>query len=82
MESTIKEKDIKTSPEPVSFKGTETILDQMNNSICRIYTDNGKGTGFFTKIPYKLKLLPVLITNNHVVKELDFLLKYHINQNY
>ena len=42
MESFIKEKDIKTSPEPVSFKGTETILDQMNNCICRIYTDNGK----------------------------------------
>ena len=73
MESTIKEKDIKTSPEPVSFKGTETILDQMNNSICRIYTDNGKGTGFFTKIPYKLKLLPVLITNNHVINQDDIL---------
>ena len=73
MESTIKEKDIKTSPEPVSFKGTETILDQMNNSICRIYTDNGKGTGFFTKIPYKLKLLPVLITNNHVINKDDIL---------
>ena len=73
MESTIKEKDIKTSPEPVSFKGTETILEQMNNSICRIYTDNGKGTGFFTKIPYKLKLLPVLITNNHVINKDDIL---------
>ena len=73
MEDTIKEKDIKTSPEPVSFKGTETILDQMNNSICRIYTDKGKGTGFFTKIPYKLKLLPVLITNNHVINQDDIL---------
>jgi V8-like Glu-specific endopeptidase len=73
MEDTIKEKDIKTSPEPVSFKGTETILDQMNNSICRIYTDNGKGTGFFTQIPYKLKLLPVLITNNHVINKDDIL---------
>ena len=48
MESTIIEKDIKTSPEPVSFKGTETILDQMNNCICRIFMNNGKGTGLFT----------------------------------
>ncbi len=73
MESTIREKDIKTSPEPVSFKGTETILDQMNNSICRIYTDKGKGTGFFTKIPYKSQLLPVLLTNNHVIGQDDIL---------
>ena len=30
MEDTIKKKNIKTSPEPVSFKATETILSQMN----------------------------------------------------
>jgi len=30
MEDTIKKKSIKTSPEPVSFKATETILSQMN----------------------------------------------------
>ena len=30
MEDTIKEKNIKISPEPVSFKATETILSQMN----------------------------------------------------
>ena len=38
----------------------------MNNCVCRIY-NNGEGTGFFTKIPYKNKLLSVLITNNHVI---------------
>ena len=68
MEDIIKGKEIKTSPEPVSLKGTEKILDQMNNCVCRIF-NNGKGTGFFTKIPYKSKLLPVLITNNHVLDE-------------
>ena len=62
----IKEKDIITSPEPVTLKGTENIFDQMNNSVCRIY-NKGKGTGFFTKIPYKNKFLPVLITNNHII---------------
>ena len=35
-----------------------------SNSICRI---NNKGTWFFVKIPYKSKLLPVLITSNQVI---------------
>ena len=64
-----KEKTL-TSPDPISFKGTEKIIDQMNNSICRIY-NNGKGTGFFAKIPYKSKLLTVLITTNHIINQYD-----------
>ena len=70
MEDNKKEKEIKTSLEPVSLKGTEKILDQMKNCVCRIL-NNEKGTGFFTKIPYKSKLLPVLITNNHVLGQND-----------
>ena len=72
MEDIKKEKYIASSPEPVTLKGTEKILDQMNNSVCRIY-NNGNGTGFFTKISYKSKLLPVLITNNHVINQDDIL---------
>jgi len=72
MEDIKKEKFIASSPEPVTLKGTEEIIDQMNNSVCRIY-NNGNGTGFFTKIPYKSKLLPVLITNNHVINQDDIL---------
>ena len=65
----IKEQNISTSPEPISLKITEKIIEQMkNNSICRI---NDKGTGFFTKIPYKSKLLPVLITSNQVINTDD-----------
>ena len=52
MEDSKKEKDIVTSPEPVSFEGTENILDQMNNCVCRIY-NKGNGIGFFKRIPYK-----------------------------
>ena len=73
MENSIKEKYISTSPEPVSLKGTENILDQMNNFVCRIF-NNGKGTGFFTKIPFKSKLLPVLITNNHIINQNNIVL--------
>ena len=72
MEDNTKEKEIVTSPEPVTFEGTKNILDQMNNCVCRIY-NNGKGTGFFTKIPYKNKELCVLITNNHVIGINDIL---------
>ena len=58
-----------TSPEPISLRQTENILEQMkSNSICRI---NDKGTGFFVKIPYKSKLLPVIITTNHIINEED-----------
>ena len=70
MEDSEKEKYINISPDPVSYKGTQNILDQMNNCVCRIY-NNGNGTGFFTKIPYKSKLLLVLITNNHIINEND-----------
>ena len=65
----IKEKYTNTSPDPISLKQTEKILEQMkSNSICRI---NDKGTGFFVKIPYKSKILPVLITSNQVINTDD-----------
>ena len=72
MEDSIKEKYISKSPEPVSLKGTENILDQMNNCVCRIF-NKVKGTGFFTKIPFQSKLLPVLITNNHIINQNDII---------
>ena len=44
----------------------------MENCICKIYLEDGKkGTGFFCKIPFLNNLLPVLITNNHVLNEKD-----------
>ena len=44
----------------------------MQNCICKIYLKNdGIGTGFFCKIPFNNNLLPVLITNNHVLNEND-----------
>ena len=69
MMDNIKEKYITSSLEPISLKITEKIIEQMkSNSICKI---NGKGTGFFVKIPYKSKLLPVLITTNQVINTDD-----------
>ena len=57
---------------PVSLQGTKKIKSQLKNCICQVYPKNGgKGTGFFCKIKFQNKLFPVLITNNHVLKEED-----------
>ena len=68
-----KEKYIESLSEPVTLKATEKIIDQMNNSICRIFNNKRNGTGFFVKIPYKNDILPVLITNNQVINKDDIL---------
>ena len=66
----IKEILIQDQPDPVSIQGLKTILFQLENCICKIYQKNGgKGTGFFCKIIFQNKLLPVLITNNHLLNE-------------
>ena len=66
------EKKLNNCPDPVSIKGTETILFQMKNCICQIIKSSGeKGTGFFCKIPLNGKMIPMLATNNHVLKEED-----------
>ena len=45
----------------------------MKNCICKILTNDGKkGTGFFCKIPYLNKLLPVLVTNNHILVKIVY----------
>ena len=74
MEDISLEKYIKNSPTPISIKGMETILFQMKNCVCKIHKNIGtNGSGFFCKIPYpgKSDLLPVLITNYHVLNEED-----------
>ena len=76
------EKFIEEYPDPVSLKGTETIINQMKTAICKIYAEDGsKGTGFFCKIPEKITeeisdeksekdiYLKVLITNYHFINE-------------
>ena len=70
----IKEKTIKDYPEAVTLKSTKIILKQMEKSICKILiNDENKGTGFFCKIPFpdNNNKLSVLITNNHVINDLN-----------
>ena len=61
------EKIIKSSVIPITIENTENILNQMKNSICKIEYKNNNGTGFFCKIPFGKKNLPVLITNSSVI---------------
>ena len=86
MSEIIQEKLIEEQPIPVSIEGTKKILFQMENCICKIYLKNGeKGTGFFCKIPFNNNILPVLITNNHILNENDIkdnnIIEISINNN-
>ena len=56
----------------VNKNQTKVILSQLEKCICRIIKGVGNtGTGSFCKFPYpdQFHLLPVLITNNHVLDE-------------
>jgi V8-like Glu-specific endopeptidase len=56
----------------VTIEGTETILHQMKNNICKIIKKDGKkATGFFVKIAYNKDIIRVMITNHHVLDEKD-----------
>ena len=65
----INEKTISNYPEYVDIESTDKILKQMRNCIGKLFIKNGKGTGFFSHIPYKNSKLPVFITCYHVLNE-------------
>ena len=84
MEDYLPEKHIEKSPNPINIEGTEKILFQMKNCICKIINNEGnKGTGFFCRIPINDKLMPFLITNNHILDESEIennkILEFSIN---
>ena len=69
-----KESDLKGHANSIDINKMEIIIKQMRKCICKIKCSiNGHGSGFFCKIPFpnEFKLLPVLVTNNHVLGEND-----------
>lgn len=74
-------------PSPMSSDQTKVILSQLDNCICKVYkSENETGTGFFCLLPNPdiCHLLPVLITNNHVLNEEDLKkekIKIQLNEN-
>ena len=65
----IKETVLTGYPNIIPFDCTQKIIDQMKKDICKIKIGEEQGTGIFCKIPFPNKdnMLPVLITNNHVI---------------
>ena len=59
------------SPNIISYEKSKTIIDQMEQNICKINIGNVQGTGFFCEIPFpdKNNMFPVFITNNHIINE-------------
>ena len=66
-ETRVNEGYIPGSPRPELLEGTN--LAHMENYICRIHGNNIIGTGFFCKLEYNNKKIPVLMTNYHVIDE-------------
>ena len=69
----IPEEHINGRPESLSKNQITKILEQMENSVCKIIKEKSTGTGFICIIPFPDKLypLPVLITCYHVLSEKD-----------
>ena len=76
--STILEDYINKSVLPISLEGINKILFQMKFSVCKIHKIGSNGTGFFCNLPYKSKILPFLITNNHVLDNEDLKINKYI----
>ena len=66
----IKEKKITNLPEPLSIQGTQKILSQMMNCICKIKLKGKSGTGFFLQIPHENNIIKALITNYHIIDKI------------
>ena len=78
MESIIKEKILKNALDPIPKEDIIRIYNLMETCVCKIHKNNEYGTGFFIKINYKSNLMPVLITNNHVLSKKDLIINESI----
>ena len=58
-------------PNIISYESTKKIIEQMERTLCKINIQQIKGSGFLCKIPFpdRNNLLPVLITNNHIINK-------------
>ena len=59
----------------IDLEKISKITEQMKKCICHIYTEKNEenkkkqGTGFFCKIPFENKVIPVLMTNYHIISD-------------
>ena len=64
----IEEGYVRGSVNLITKDKTEIILEQMKNCVCEVI-GNKIGSGFFCRISYENKLIPVLITNYHIMDD-------------
>ena len=64
----------------ISYECSKKIVEQMEKCICKLKIDEIEATGFFCKIPFpdKNNMLPVFITNNHVINKFDKPTAHHM----
>ena len=78
----IKEIDFEGAITSIQGDSLEKIKDQMKNCSCKIEcNEKGNGSGFFSLVPFpnKTLLVPVLMTNNHVLGKEDIIKGKKIN---
>ena len=75
MDAIIEEKYIADYDFNLDLNGITRIKIQMMKSVCKIYKEEEKGSGFFCQFFYvkngNKEIMNVLITNNHVLNEKD-----------
>ena len=69
MEERYEEGLIKEAIDSMTLEKIDKITDQMKKYIYKVFGTK-KGTGFFCKISYQDKLIPVMITNYHVIDDI------------
>ena len=67
IQNKMREENNISAPEPVNIAGTEKILHQMKNCVCKIKIGKINATGFFCKVPFIKRIF--LMTNFHVISE-------------
>ena len=65
------ESKINEYPDVIPYASILKIIEQMEKNICKIDSENRQGTGFFCKIPFPdlNNIIPVFITNNHLIDQ-------------
>ena len=75
-----KEKSISGYLDVISYECIQKMKEQMEKNICKIKLGKTTGIGFFCKIPIpnKNEMLPVFITNNHIINEIVYIWTFFI----
>ena len=68
MDEIIDEGKIEGAIDALNLAKTDKIIQQMKTCICKVYGQK-IGTGFFCKINYQNKTIPVLMTNYHILSD-------------